>query len=223
MYKIISLSLLLIFGQSYSSEYLSIITKENNKYNVGDLETPPTEPENMKWMPINDIDFSNYYPRYQDASSSAQAMYKFNTSSEFWEGDSLGYPAFDENYDELNLVGCNSFNANGYCSVSNLGSAYYNKSYDSGIYYLEIKISGSPNADIVGFSTSSTQTMTGVLFGSNSTYNSLIIRKNNNTTWVKWHDSEYFENGDVVQMWINYDDDKILIKKLGVDDNEYNY
>ncbi len=207
-----------------SQNYSSIVTKEHNKY---DIQSEPNEPDVPElpndgfWIPLA-MDVSNRFPAYADRSSSAQAQTRMNLGQLPWQGDNQGVAAYDPNFDSANFLNC-TLDAENFCTSPNLQSYYYNKTHASGVYYFEVEVRGNPVADQIGMKSPTADKLHGVMSGSYPNYKNLSPILNSVIKLPKFHDTEYIQNGTVMQVWVDFDNSRMSIKKLGVDDLTYNY
>ena len=224
--KYIILILTFLFSNYSVAEYKITFNKSNIKI----PEQSGKSPEGF-WT-YKGFDVRGLYPTYTDASSSGIGMGDFNFGQRLFLGDPKGFSAYDINYDPSLWENGTLYNGN-YITPLSVRSAQYIKNHNSGKYYFEVTIGGSSHADIVGFGKrylpgeysqqlNRQEKIIGI--GSIGTaYNSKpIIFQNENIENFVWADNLSIIPGDTIQIWVDYDNNGILFKKLGSKKEDYN-
>lgn len=174
------------------------------------------------WTAIN-VDFNNLYPTYSDASSSGVGKGNFNFGQDGFLGDPKGFAPYDVNYDSSLWVN-GSLDSQNFITPPNISSARYIKSYSSGQYYFEVTIGGTAHADIVGLGLDSNAQINNqsnaIGISSIGTFRNSKnkIYKNVSETWST---SLSIQSGDTIQVYLDYDNNRFLTKKLGTDVSSY--
>lgn len=185
---------------------------------------PPSGPD--FWM-YKGLNFKGMFPLVSDASSSGSGSYLFNFGQLPFKGDPLGYDPYDTDYSRSKWEGPVSLGSapDSLISPNNLRFGTYTKSYTTGKKYFEISIYGNPHADHIGL----------VEYASNNylfsmSYNQIkrimVQVGTHNTPSVKsgggaadWYD--YFDDGQTLQVWLDFDEGNMLFKRLGTDISDY--
>jgi hypothetical protein len=170
------------------------------------------------WMYTN-TDINGLYPIYSEASSFGVGQGDFNFGQRHFQGDSKGYKAYDPDYNkDLWING--TIHSGNFIRPNNLNSARYLKSYTSGQYYFEVTIGGSASADWIGMGENSNEQLN-VGIGGIGFYFPYLEKKNNKTNRERWSNNVSVETGDIVQVYLDFDHNRFLAKKLGTDKNDY--
>jgi hypothetical protein len=167
------------------------------------------------WTGIN-VNFKGLYPNYTDASSYGIGSGDFNFGQRNFLGSPNGFLPYDENYN-TNLWTGRSLSEENFIAPENLSSARYLKSYSSGQYYFEVTIGDTSVSDAIGLSENSDipvyeqdNTISVRRIG---TYFSNKLKYLNNTS-SEWATNLEIDAGDTVQVYLDYDNNRFLIKSL---------
>lgn len=202
--------------------------KPNNVFfssvRLGQLPDVNLGPDFWMYTNVDVIKSTTLYPVVSDASSSGSGTYFVNFGQEPFQGHTLGYEAYDNEYDSANWVGSYTLSS-GDIRPNNLKYATYMKSYNTGKKYYEITVYGDPHVDHIGLVTNSGSSY---LFDSSFSENPRILvnvgsgrrpsKKSGNGS-VDWYN--YFNTGQTIQVWIDFDNGNILIKRLGTTVSDY--
>lgn len=214
--KIIFISLLASFNSFAESSYFMTINSNltKNVKIIGE-DKPITKKGPPFWMyDLGAGALSNQRLSYYDRSSLGEAHVYFNMGQLPFIGDPNGYEPFDINYSTDKLLGnfaYVNYPKGTYYAPYNIYSITYNEEKTSGKYYLEIYIEGSPHADNICFNSC----MYSGYYGS-STYKTLAYY----SAEVPYYKGTVLA-GSVIQVWMNIDDGKIAMIKLGTNSNDY--
>lgn len=214
--SIIAIALSVLTIQSALAEDLRFVHKLNGLKKV----TPIQEVE--YWM--GNVNLSNHYPAISDASSGGSASAWFNFGQAPFQGDSRGYEPFDPEFNS----GLWSNGATGWVTPPNLGTSFYQKTHSTGKYYFEITSTRNSTSDLIGFVPKSGATIYSQMnFIGGSIYLANIGTSANytsNNIHGQWSKSYKIWAGDVIQVWIDYDKNRLLMQKLGTTmDDHVNY
>lgn len=197
------------------------------RYNLKGVQhtAEPKEPKGPDGWTLTGVNVDELYPTYSDASSSGSAYFDFNFGQRAFKGDPKGFSPYDPGYDTSLWSGAYLVSENKYRTL-NLNSAHYKKTYNSGKYYYEIDLSGNPHADLTGFSSlgygriSKDPRGVGVnRVGSYSGFQSKT--KSQAPDYERWISNNQILSSDTIQVWVDFDNDRILIKELGVPLSSY--
>lgn len=184
--------------------------------------------EDQAWVDMDEnINLSNFKPSISDGSSSAVSDAYFNFGQDSFVGESHGFTPFDTNYDPNKWTGCNFVSKNGHdsCVVSsNLTTAHYDHSYNSGQYYFEITL-GEVEAsylDSIGL-TDNTRLSFYYTIGAMRTgsYENGFERGDGKGARYNYKNTGAQPSGTVFQMWIDYDNRRYAIMELNDNKSEY--
>lgn len=228
MKNFITLLLLGIPMTAVSSEYVTIISKQNNAYDSGPVvpvEPEPPEPLDLTgkaWRDVSAKDLSEFMPMAMDGSSSNQAAYKINVGQEPFKGNPSGFTPYDENYDISKLKNCNS-ETDGFCSAGNLLQVAYEHKNITGKYYFEIEAKGQAHSDCIGLSNVSTPSSPrashlSVCYAGNYAYGSKWDQDN---VYTEYRIGGLQTTGTVYQVWVDYDENRMAIMEVGTTLDDY--
>lgn len=170
------------------------------------------------------LDLSTRYPSIADAASGDVQKVTFNMGQSSFLGDTLGFQPYDTNYSTSNWLGDYTIESGNILVPNNLAAIVYDKTYASGKYYFEATIVDAGYASALGMTTNSghhsalTDEQFGVGIEYIGTFDPTVRSISTNNTWS---DAYNLVDSDVVQVWIDFDNDLMCIKKLGTDINDH--
>lgn len=197
-------------------------------YNVGIKNIRISDPVPLPVGPgfyfISSLDLSARYPAIADSASGDIQKVSFNMGQSPFQGDPLGFQPYDVNYSINNWSGSYSVESGSVVVPDNLQAVIYNKNYNSGKYYFEATFIDSGYASTIGMTTNSgghsalTDERFGVGIEYIGTFDSTIKSISSVNTWSSVYN---IIDNDTVQVWIDFDNDLMCIKKLGTDINDH--
>lgn len=228
---------LLAFASSANSDYVVLVSKQHNSYDVSDNVTPNPDPDvpdesSQAWMTIPvSTSLSNFVPSLFDGSHDGHAQYFFNFGQSSFVGDPKGYDNFlaEGEYNKSNWTNCaiTVFDGNDYCALTyNNGVAFYNKSHTSGKYYFEITAKNQatiPYLDAIGLANKTSFSFNNILGAhrvggfDNAGYNF----GNGSGTNVDYKNTGSGSEGTVYQVWLDYDERKMAVMVNGTVKTDY--
>lgn len=201
--------LLLISLSSHASEY-------HIRHIANGIVAPKTINKEIGpdfWM-YTGLPLAGKYPAFIIGTSSGRGSATFNFGKKPFEGDSLGYTAYDKNQDNSLFNGSFSI-AGDIITPQLLNNARYLKSYDSGKYYFEAILTKPSGSDGFGFvkdqngqSGYHNDFMAGI-YASGRPYTKYL-----HGTDLSWSKNQVLKVGEVIQFWVDFDNGNLLIKKL---------
>lgn len=179
-------------------------------------------------------DLSTLFPAFTDSTSSGISKFSFNMGQKPFVGDNLGYEPYDINYNPSNLAGNYTTEGtnNEIIVPDNLNTVIYNVPKSSGKYYFEVKLEDAGRYGVVGLSPSSGNNfrivehgvgLSAIGFAKDYLTYASDVRISEKGSYDSTHDAEYqftnydVDTGDVLQVYIDYDNNHITIKKPGTD------
>ncbi len=214
---------LFILASSYAQADYKIISNSTQRIEIPEPKEieEPTGPQ--FWTAIN-VNIDGLFPNYSDSSSYGVGEGDFNFGQKPFLGDPKGYLPYDKNYNNMLWKNGSFYMGNFIRPNSNLSSARYMKNYDSGKYYFEVTIGGTSAADSIGMGNDTNTPMynqNGVAgIGAIGTYFSHKVKYYNNTS-SRWSDNLSIVAGDTIQFYLDYDNDRFLVKKIGTTSTDY--
>lgn len=177
---------------------------------------------------------STLYPAFADSTSTGVSKFSFNMGQDPFVGDSRGYLPYDNNYSHSNLVGNYTTEGtnNEVIVPGNLSTVIYNVQRSSGKYYFEINLEDDGRYGAVGLAPSAGDNfriknhgvgLSGIGFAREYLTYSSDVRVTEKGSYSSTDDREYqFTNynvatGDILQVFVDYDNNNITIKKVGTD------
>lgn len=203
----------------------NLYTAELSAAQVQTLANLAVPRPNLDYFTLQGYSLKGLFPAYGDASSSGSARVDFNFGQRPFLGDPKGYLPYDVAYDPKYWVGA-SFDGNN-IYTGNLGTATYRRTpYQSGRYYFEATITGSPHSDAIGMNVAHTgqynnsgrycMAQCGSYSAHNPTHMSGIGDANALMPNKSYSIYSYtILSGDTVQVYLDYDNDSMLLQKLG--------
>ena len=173
---------------------------------------------------ISSLDLTQRYPAIADAASGDVQKVRFNMGQEAFQGDPLGFLPYDTNYDINKWQGDYVIESGDVIVPDNLQTVVYNKNYSSGKYYFEATIVDDGYASALGMTTNSghhsalTDEQFGVGVEYIGEYDSTVKSISTVNTWTS---SYNIIDTVVLQVWVDFDNDLLCIKKLGTDINDH--
>jgi hypothetical protein len=166
-------------------------------------------------------DLSTMYPAIADGASADTQKVSFNMGQTPFIGDPLGFEPYDPNYSVSNWQG--EYSISGDILVPyNVRAIIYNKSYNTGKYYFEVVIEDDGYASAVGFAPSYghhnrlTVDGVGVIYiGSSRNFINSIHKS------AVWTDTYNILDHDILQVWVDFDNNRLCIKKLNTTINDH--
>jgi len=200
-------------------------------YNVGIKNIRINDPEPLPVGPgfyfISSLDLSARYPAIADGSSSDTQKVSFNMGQNPFQGDPLGYQPYDVNYNINNWLGSHSVESGNVIVPGNLQTVIYDKNYNSGKYYFEATIVDAGYASAIGMAETTGQhsALTAKQYGVGISYMGIYDSTIKSISTVNtWSSAYNIVDYDTVQVWIDFDNDLMCIKKLGtIIDDHQNY
>jgi len=210
--------MLLANSNIYANSYISKINSINYNSGIQVIESPKIEePIINSFGMILQNSISGRFPTYYDSSSNGSAKVIFNMGQKAFKGNRNGYQPYDTHYSSDLIIGkAGGDNETGFYT-SNLSQMYYNKTYYSGKYYFEIELNGTPHADLILISNLGNKNSQdglahiGSYFG-NTSYPWELSKK-----WT----SNSFISGDTIQVFLDYDQNRMLMQKLNTTIDDY--
>lgn len=196
-------------------------------YNVGIKNVRVSDPVPVPVGPgfyfISSLDLSQRYPAIADAASSDIQRVSFNMGQSSFQGDPLGFQPYDPNYNTSNWIGEYTLSGED-LMPNNVSTIVYNKTYQSGKYYFETLIVNDGYASALGMTTNSghhsalTDEQFGVGIEYIGTFDSTVKSISSVDTWTNTYN---VVDGTLLQVWVDFDNDLLCIKKLGTDINDH--
>lgn len=171
------------------------------------------------WM-FEGVALRGKFPYYGDAATAGVGSGIFNFGQRPFKGNPMGYEPYDHSYNPALWENGTYSAGDDSITPANLETAIYRKAYDSGKFYFEVTMARTPYADSIG-----------VIPRSGEQYNffpghvgiSWIggylshIGKTDDSVREQWSASYNVTTGDTVQVWLDIDGSRMLVKKLGTD------
>ncbi len=173
---------------------------------------------------ISSLDLSQRYPAIADAASGDVQKVAFNMGQNQFQGDPLGFQAYDTNYNVNNWSGLYTIESGNIIVPENLETVIYNKTYNSGKYYFEATIVDAGYASALGMTTNSghhsalTDERWGVGVEYIGTFDPTVKSISSVDTWSSAYN---IIDNDILQIWVDFDNDLLCVKKLGTDINDH--
>lgn len=213
--KIILSTILLSFiNPVLAKDYYMNLELNNVKYK-NEIKNPSSQVGPPFWMfELGAGALSNKNLFYADRSSSGEAHVYFNTGQLPFIGNPNGYEPFDLNYSNNKIsgfFGVVNYPKGNYYAPNNLARISYSEEKISGKYYLEVYIEGAPHADNICFGS-----CMNVGYSGNQIYKTIDY----STSELPYYNNVILA-GSIIQIWINVDEGKISMMKLGSTVSDY--
>ena len=197
-------------------------------YNVGmnDIKLSSVKPTGPDFYTFTNLDMSNLYPAVGNSDANIGPYITINMGQNTFIGDPMGFNAYDPNYDSTLWQGYMDTSGDD-IRVRNSATAWYLKNYTSGKYYYEIECKGVVREHAIGM-TSPDKTPDDPPFfrDTNSVYvyyvdyaqnpmNKRLIVDGTAVTTQSWYANGMGRSGDIIQVYIDFDNGSILVRELG--------
>lgn len=197
----------------------------------------PTQPykfTTQNWKDMSKHDLSQFYPMVGDGSSANQAHWYINLGQNEFVGDSQGFLPYDDEYDIDKMLNCQVTAIEGdnvYCGTSNLNRVVYDKKHSKGKYYFEVTFKYQAHADCIGMTKDKS-------VGNNNITPGLVgacyignINTDDSRYNMQWFDLGTYSpystkannspSGSVYQVWIDYDNERLAVKPIDTNEDQY--
>lgn len=209
---------------SYANADYKILLNSSQKLDIPEKKEIIQETIGPEFWTATGVNLKGLYPNYSDSSSLGAGEGNFNFGQKAFLGDPKGLAPYDKNYDSSLWKNGTFHTGNFIRPNSNLSSARYIKSYNTGQYYFEITVGGDPASDSMGMAYDTNTPLYNqsnvVGIGRIGTYFTNKIKYYNSTSSLWANDLEII-SGDTIQVYLDYDNNRFLMKKLGTDINSY--
>lgn len=200
-------------------------------YNVGmknvKLSSIQTGPDFFTYRGIN---LNGLYPAIGNRDANFGPYLGINMGQNAFQGDPLGFQAYDSNYDSTLWRGYQDVSGDD-MRVRNSATAWYLKNYTSGKYYYEIECKSIIREHAIGMVSGDKDGTDPPFFRENNAiyiYNvdyaqnpmNKRIYINGAATTRTWYEPG-IASPDIIQVYIDFDSGSILIKKLGTTSEDY--
>ena len=197
-----------------------------NNISFSNIQTGPD------FYTFKNLDLSGLYPSVGNRDANFGPYLGINMGQKAFLGDPLGFSAYDPNYDPSLWQGYMDTSGDD-MRVRNSASAWYLKNYTSGKYYYEIECKGVIREHAVGMVSSDKGPEDPPLFRENDAIYVYYVEYGQNpmnktlyvdgsaVTTQSWYSNGMGREGDIIQVYIDFDNGSILIKELGTTSEDH--